>query len=55
VHERREFTGKVDLIMGKEQSSEERIPRVLGAERGFQGTGVAKTVERVAKPCVRDF
>jgi hypothetical protein len=48
-------SGNRDLITGEEQSSEERSPRALRAERSFQGFEKAHTVQRVAKPWRRDF
>jgi hypothetical protein len=43
---------KSNLITKKEESSEERSPRVLETEKGFQGSlkGFIKLVARVAKP-----
>jgi hypothetical protein len=39
------------LITDEEKSFEERSPRALGAERGFQGIGEREeTIVRVAKP-----
>jgi hypothetical protein len=48
--------GNSDSITGKEQNSEGRSPRALGAERGFQGFGeLGKAMERVAKPWAWNF
>lgn len=41
---------EVTLTNQEEKSSEGRNPRVLKAERGFQGCGVSSLVERVNKP-----